>query len=222
MSVFGVVVAAVPLTGCSGISKSDHYNASLPSIMLMKMTTGCALADAVKAGVSDNIKAIIVIAGKGPFSPSLTNSLTVPMLHIVGDDDDANTLVKSISSSYSRGMIPTMYTSPSTDHRRTSWFSSSGPTLDGRIKPDIIAPGMMIGSVLADASSSCALPLSQQLMYSMGTSMATPVVAGNLLLLRQYLASGQHGYTLYLKNDSDIHRSDVLKALLVRLDDVEY
>ena len=54
-------------------------------------------------------------------------------------------------------------------------FSSRGPTADGRIKPDVSAPGVAITSAAANTSNSYAT-------YS-GTSMATPFTAGVALLM---------------------------------------
>jgi serine protease AprX len=51
----------------------------------------------------------------------------------------------------------------------TAAFSSRGPTVDGRIKPDIAAPGV---NILAAAANSTGLALKS------GTSMATPFAAG--------------------------------------------
>ena len=66
-------------------------------------------------------------------------------------------------------------------------FSSGGPTADGRIKPDVMAPGVGISSALGDAShtsNNCSVQLLS------GTSMATPTAAGASVLLRQYFADG--------------------------------
>jgi hypothetical protein len=68
-------------------------------------------------------------------------------------------------------------------------FSSRGPTLDGRIKPDIVAPGTRIisdSSALAQASVYWAT-YNTHYAYAGGTSQATPLVAGSALLVREWL-----------------------------------
>jgi subtilisin family serine protease len=67
------------------------------------------------------------------------------------------------------------------DSDNIAWFSSRGPTLDYRVKPEIVAPGVGICSAVPyyvyGVSYSC---------WS-GTSMATPHVAGAAALVKQFV-----------------------------------
>ena len=70
-------------------------------------------------------------------------------------------------------------------------FSSRGPTQDGRFKPDVIAPGTFILStrstqIAPNNKAWAAFPPSQLYFYMGGTSMATPLTAGAVVLLREY------------------------------------
>ncbi len=60
-------------------------------------------------------------------------------------------------------------------------FSSSGPTRDGRIKPDLLAPGVSI--LGARSTPAGAAPGSGGLTAQSGTSMAAPHVTGTIALL---------------------------------------
>jgi len=82
------------------------------------------------------------------------------------------------------------------EHTRAE-FSSIGPTIDGRIKPDIMAPGVSVLSVGAESDLSCdpdVLPMLGKNRYGLasksGTSMATPVVSGNAAIIHQYFKEG--------------------------------
>ncbi|MBI88362.1 MAG: hypothetical protein CMB67_04990 [Euryarchaeota archaeon] len=68
------------------------------------------------------------------------------------------------------------------------YYSSRGPTDDGRIKPDIVAAGQDVRSCRAQEASDAPDNLNEQwyLEYD-GTSMATPAAAGASAIVRQYL-----------------------------------
>ena len=68
-------------------------------------------------------------------------------------------------------------------------FSSIGPTFDGRIKPDVAAPGDSIRS--ADAYPESISFDSCDTLTMSGTSMATPIVAGTAALMIQYFKNAK-------------------------------
>lgn len=81
-------------------------------------------------------------------------------------------------------------------------FSSRGPTATKRIKPDIVAPGTYIlstrSSMIAQNNMAWGrFAPSNKYFYMGGTSMATPLAAGAVALLRQYLRN-----TVKIKNPS--------------------
>ncbi|HRR34078.1 MAG TPA: S8 family serine peptidase [Kiritimatiellia bacterium] len=67
-------------------------------------------------------------------------------------------------------------------------FSSRGPTDDGRIKPDVVAPGTDIISTKSSVGGNVWASYTPNSRYCFGggTSMAAPLTAGAVALLRQY------------------------------------
>ena len=94
-----------------------------------------------------------------------------------------------------------------------TFFSSRGPTKDGRLKPDLVAPGMTITSARSlpynsvNATDTCQLS---------GTSQATPMAAAMALLVREWLEQGVwfNGTALKAYAMSFIP-SSLLKAILI-------
>mmetsp|Transcript_4442 Transcript_4442/g.12358 ORF Transcript_4442/g.12358 Transcript_4442/m.12358 type:complete len:867 (+) Transcript_4442:1596-4196(+) len=90
---------------------------------------------------------------------------------------------------------------------RLASFSSRGPSFDGRIKPDVVAPGQTVLSVGSRDNPSCDpesesdLPGGGQgtrddnvgILSLQGTSMATPVVSGVGAQILQYFDEGWYG-----------------------------
>lgn len=70
-------------------------------------------------------------------------------------------------------------------------FSSRGPTREGRIKPDVVAPGTCILSTLSRAvvtpGTDFGVSSDPAFFFDTGTSMATPLVSGCIAALRQGL-----------------------------------
>jgi subtilisin family serine protease len=87
-------------------------------------------------------------------------------------------------------------------------FSSRGPTSEGRLKPDVVAPGTCILSTLsrvATASTTFGTSSDSLFFFDSGTSMATPLVAGCVAVLRETL----------VKNGTADPSAALLKALLI-------
>ncbi len=92
-----------------------------------------------------------------------------------------------------------------------SYFSSKGPTGDGRLKPDLVAPGEKIlscatGQMLKDKSPDkpCAY------VEDSGTSMAAPhvsgVIAAFLSVRREYIGEPEKVKTIFLSTATDLKR----------------
>ncbi len=95
-------------------------------------------------------------------------------------------------------------------------FSARGPSIDGRIKPEVLAPGTSVLSARTHAQISgrqvgAYYPAGNDYAYLSGTSMATPMVAGSAALLRQWLAQPHANDLPQLTNPS----AALLKALLM-------
>ncbi len=83
-----------------------------------------------------------------------------------------------------------------TDREGMAAFSGRGPTRDGRIKPDVVAPGTAILSAhsrRAGVGDFWGRSSDRSYAFMGGTSMATPLVAGCAAVVRQHL-QGDHGH----------------------------
>ncbi len=101
-------------------------------------------------------------------------------------------------------------------------FSSRGPTDDGRIKPDVVAPGSWILSGYSDLYQQgydgstnpqngawqydgYGFPYSEDYKYMSGTSMSNPITAGGAAVVRDY----------YQKAESHAASAALVKATLI-------
>ena len=95
-----------------------------------------------------------------------------------------------------------------------SYFSSRGPTGDGRLKPDLVAPGERIVSCAAGKfkSDMTAKRPGSEVNYleQSGTSMAAPHVSGAiaafLSVRREFIGQPEKVKQLFLDNAVDLRR----------------
>lgn len=118
------------------------------------------------------------------------------------------------------------------DYNHIAYFSSRGPTEDGRIKPDLLAPGRSILSAASRPSrltkgDLCCDPLKRPfvgtltsllginffrpVIFMAGTSMASPGAAGAGAMVRQYFESG-----FYPSGKGDESASITISGTLVK------
>jgi serine protease AprX len=87
-----------------------------------------------------------------------------------------------------------------------SYFSSKGPTGDGRRKPDLVAPGEKIISC-----ASPRVPNGPDYREDSGTSMAAPhvsgVIAAFLSVRREFIGQAVTVKDIFLANATDLKRS---------------
>jgi subtilisin family serine protease len=94
-----------------------------------------------------------------------------------------------------------------------SYFSSKGPTGDGRPKPDLVAPGEKIISCGAGAALDAARTATQSdalYVEDSGTSMAAPHVSGAiaafLSVRREYIGQAEEVKRIFMRAATDLNR----------------
>lgn len=153
---------------------------------------------------------IVVVAAAGNLGQALFKSTN-------GSDTQGFRMVNITDPGNAESVITVGATHRSRPHAYgVSYFSSKGPTGDGRIKPDLVAPGEKI--------TSCVLGNGTQKMD--GTSMAAPHVSGAAALLlakhRELIGRPRRVKDILCKTATDLGREryfqgcgmvDVLRAI---------
>lgn len=127
------------------------------------------------------------IVNKGPRPGGISNNDGYDIISTTGNAKNILTV---------GAVNPLPYGPPGSSDISIAYFSSWGPTDDGRVKPDIVADGIDVTST-GNASPTSYLTFS-------GTSMAAPNVTGSLYLLQEYYAQ---------KNNNNFMRAATLKGL---------
>lgn len=129
--------------------------------------SGDPLVGAAEAAWRAGIVVCAAAGNDGPSPRSVASPGVAPSVITVGASDDRGT--------------------PSPDDDAVAYFSSRGPTPDGRPKPDVVAPGVGITSLRAPRSALAGRAAGSPPGYLTlsGTSMATPLTAGVVAQLLQ-------------------------------------
>ncbi|GLI65612.1 hypothetical protein VaNZ11_009178 [Volvox africanus] len=205
---------ATPEDACTNLQ--NNVNGSVVLVDLLGGST-CPLSQRANNVANRGAVGVIFIADDANVfvdEMQLTNLPTNPLPFVFGFVNRATGLAaRSFSRSNITTFNPTLIgvTAPNINLGIDSIaaFSSNGPLKDGRIKPDLVAPGGAPGVVSADASN---FPIdgtnaditggtcSNKTIRYQGTSMSAPLVAGHLALMRQYFRDGF--YPSGLKGDN--------------------
>jgi serine protease AprX len=166
---YGTALVAVKALASNGTGSTSTIvtavdycitNASRYHIRILSMSLGSSapsdgtdsLSQAVNAASDAGIVPVVAAGNDGPASGTIGSPAAAAKAITVGSVAD-----------------------PGEDGFSISPFSSRGPTADGRVKPDVCAPGTNITSVKAGSGNG-------YVTYS-GTSMATPFVSGVAALM---------------------------------------
>lgn len=146
---------------------------------------------------NDNLIGIYLAGtvGQGSFTVRLTNrgAIDAPFHAWIERDDKAQSSFASPTANHTLGSIScgheTICVGSYDAHkpqRTLSYFSSNGPTRDGRLKPELSAPGHAVFAAQSGTSHG--------VTKKSGTSMATPAVSGLIALL--FAEAAMQGKTL--------------------------
>ncbi|HEY8269595.1 MAG TPA: S8 family serine peptidase [Pseudobdellovibrionaceae bacterium] len=166
----------------------DNYASSLDEFtfnnpdMLIIFAAGNSGIDANKDGRIDPNS----VSSPGTSKNALTVGASENLISTGGIQSPINKL-RSAADHWSAEPIASSYISDNING--LAMFSSRGPTVDGRTKPEIVAPGTNILSNRSHVVGASPLwgAYNVDYAYSGGTSMATPLVAGGAAVVRQVL-----------------------------------
>jgi serine protease AprX len=176
---------------------------------------GCGhspLCEEVTRTVRAGLTVVISCGNSGYGVTKLDNGQEVPTWIDLSITDPANT-EEAIAVGSVHKASPHMY--------GVSYFSSKGPTGDGRTKPDLVAPGEKIVS--------CSIHLDKGFEYEekSGTSMAAPHVSGAVAAFLsahpEYRGNPRQVKEIFIKTATDLNRDpafqgagliDIMRAIL--------
>ncbi|GFR51593.1 hypothetical protein Agub_g14014 [Astrephomene gubernaculifera] len=189
------VVLATPRGACSTLdSTTTNYTSAITVIDMGDST--CSYDTRLAYAASAKAAAVLLVRPDGCFyDESLSSTISVTNItYAIVTRAYGQWITGVLADTTNTKAIMTYVSYPSVNFGTdtVAYFSSYGPLSDGRLKPDIVAPGADLmsagstGSLNTVTSATC----SSGTISMAGTSMATPVASGHLSLMRQYLRDG--------------------------------
>jgi len=186
------IVVADPVDGCNPLSNAGAVAGNIVIMdrgacqFTQKMTHAQDAGAVLCIVVNNEAAPPVPMSGPDPDGGASAYHITIPSV-MVSRSDGAH--LKGAQVANVRLTWPAEYISAEQNQNHVSSFSGRGPTIDGRLKPDVLAPGEYVVSIKSDhrndPSRSC--PTDGSAVTAMqGTSMATPITAGAAALVRQY------------------------------------
>eukprot|EP01028_Stygiella_incarcerata_P006763 TRINITY_DN274_c0_g1_i1.p1 TRINITY_DN274_c0_g1~~TRINITY_DN274_c0_g1_i1.p1 ORF type:complete len:1021 (+),score=263.62 TRINITY_DN274_c0_g1_i1:180-3242(+) len=181
------IVRASPFDGCTDLNNDVDYNGKVAVVErgncpFVEKVKRCQDKGATSVIVVNNVDGVATMIGDDP-------SITIPVVMIPRAVGLQLAESKDDFKAISFGGAKFLYLlKSSTEIESVAAFSSRGPTYDGRLKPEICGPGEYVMSSFGnpDVTQSCSL------LAMRGTSMASPLVAGHMLLVHQYFKDGYY------------------------------
>jgi subtilisin family serine protease len=158
----------------------------------------------VKSGV-----VVVVAAGNSGYGKQTTSFTSIISAGLGMTINDPGNSDHAITVGSTHRDMPHVY--------GVSYFSSKGPTGDGRAKPDLVAPGEKIISCAAGLKKTQALTQADQAgqgdchyLEDSGTSMAAPhvsgVIAAFLSIRREFIGQPEKVKEIFLSTATDLKR----------------
>lgn len=184
------VALAQPYLGCAPLTNAAEVAGKVVFVQRGDCYFFSKAVNAQKAGA---LAMVIVNNGAEDLTPDVTDPVTknatvkipvssLPM--VLG-----NWIVGNITSGAVKSMTVRVKSEPISVGDVVD-FSAYGVLLDGRIKPDLVAPGVNVVSASYQGTAADGETCARGTLAMSGTSMATPLSAGHAALARQYLRAG--------------------------------
>lgn len=159
-------------------------------IVVMNQNGGCSFGQQINSALSAGYS--VVLLGSDVYGDILAQTSGPLAIHIVmAPISNANAVAGASGSITMQDYVGSSITSdnPEYDYAALASFSSHGPTADFRFQPLVVATGAEILSAYSNGGD----PTQQCDVIGMsGTSMATPTLASNAAIVRQYYVEGYY------------------------------